>query len=516
MTPAGRTRARWIALAAVWLAVLPGPALHAAPVKGLTHAPLLVRAFDLIHDADFAGAERALSAACGPAPAEACDVIRAAGRWWRLYLDFDDRSQDQALLSYVNAVIARTEAWAGREPERAEAWLYLGAAYGVRVQLHGQRIEVLAAARDGKRVKSALERALALDPDLHDAHAGIGVYRYYAGVAPSIFKILRWFLGLPGGNRADGLAGMRRARQSGVLMPSEATYQLYLANIWYENKPDEALHLLGDLRGRHPGNPLFLLNVAQLHESYLGDIPSALAAYQGLVEGARRGTIGEPVLAETWGRLGAAAQWHALGEPDRAMEELRPVIARRPGQPYGAVALAQLAMGRAADATGRRDEAVAAYRAAQAAAPPGDPRGVRRAAHQALGRAPDRREADAARLSLEGWRAFERGSLDEALAKLDRAVEARAQDGVHRYRRGRVHAALSDPARAREDFERALLARPLPPPPLVAATYEALGALAEAASDRPAAVSRYEAAARVRGAFPATRDAARSALTRLR
>ena len=67
------------------------------------------------------------------------------------------------------------------------------------------REERLAAARDGKRIKDALERALTLDPDLDDAYFGIGLYRYYADVAPAVAKILRFLLLLPGGNREEGL-----------------------------------------------------------------------------------------------------------------------------------------------------------------------------------------------------------------------------------------------------------------------------------------------------------------------
>ena len=52
--------------------VLRGTAAAQAPVKGLTHAPLLVRAYELVYDADFAGADAELKRACGPAPAQAC------------------------------------------------------------------------------------------------------------------------------------------------------------------------------------------------------------------------------------------------------------------------------------------------------------------------------------------------------------------------------------------------------------------------------------------------------------
>jgi len=94
-------------------------------------------------------------------------------------------------------------------------------------------------------------------------------------------------------------------------------------------------------------------------------------------------------------------------------------------------------------------------------------------------------------------RAFERGAADDALARLDRAVALRPDEGVHRYRRGRILAAREDRARAQADYERALQARPLPPPPFVAASYYELGALFEAASDRARAIAMYEHASRV-------------------
>jgi tetratricopeptide (TPR) repeat protein len=486
------------------------------PVKGLTHAPLLARAYDLVYDADFAGAEAELKRACGPAPAQACDLIGVAAQWWRIYLDLDNRSLDQAFKTRLNAVIAAGERWVAREPERAEAWFYLGAAYGVRVQYHGQRSEFLAAARDGKRIKHSLEQALALDPGLDDANAGLGLYQYYADVAPSVLKVLRWFLGLPGGDRVKGLEQLRRARARGVLLQAEAAYQIHLVDIWYENKSGEALDLLADLRARYPHNPLFLLNAAQVHEVYRSDRPAALAAYRSLVDGAQRGSLREPLLAETWGRLGAAAQFAALAEPDRAIDELRAVIARRPAAPYGAVAQAQLDLGRALDQIGSRDQAVAAYRAALAAVPADDPREVRRAANLGLSRAPDRLTAESTRLSLEGWRAFERGDADGALASLDRALQLRPDDGVHRYRRGRVLAAAKDVARAQSDFQRALQVRPLPPSPFVAASYYELGAIFEAAPDRARALAMYDAALRAHGASEETRSLAQRALARLR
>ena len=518
MTPGGP--ARWVVLSsglALFALIVPIPPCAAgAPVRGLTEGLALARAYELVYDADFAAADAELTRACGPAPAQACDVIGTAALWWRIYFDPDDRSRDQAFLSRITRVIERGEQWVAREPERAEAWFYLGAAYGSRVQYHAQRNEFLAAARDGKRIKVSLEQALVLDPALHDANVGVGLYQYYADMAPAVLKLLRWLMNLPGGDKVRGLQRIFRTRDQGLLLRSEAAYQLHLIHLWYEHQPDRALALLDELHARYPHNPLFLLNIAQVHDVYRSDRPAALAAYRRLADGARTGQLREPELAETWGRLGTAAQLDALAETDRALDELRIVVAARPRAPYGAIAQAQLDMGRALDRLGLRTEARAAYAAAQTSAPPDDPRHVRSRAREGLSRTPDRTTSEAFRLSIEGWRAFERGDLAAASPLLDRAVLLRPDDGVHRYRRGRLAAARQDRPRAIADFERALQVRPSPPAPLVAASFLECGRLYEAQGDRTRAASLYGSASRVRGADPSTREAAELALARVK
>jgi tetratricopeptide (TPR) repeat protein len=512
-----RSQARWVVVA-VALVVASMASGHAAmaPIKGLTNAQGLKRAYDLVYDADFAAADAELAHACGPAPSEACEVIRSASLWWQVYFDLDSHSLDQAFLTRIGETINRCDQWTSREPERAEAWFYLGAAYGSRVQYHAQRTEYLAAARDGKRIKNALEKALSLDNQIQDANFGIGMYEYYADTAPAVIKVLRWLLLLPGGDKAKGLRQMIQTRNQGVLLKSDAAYQLHFIYLWYEKNPDGALALLEELRARYPHNPVFLLNIAQVHEIYRNDRPAALAAYRSLVDAARSGNLREAELSETWGHLGAADQLDALGESDRALDELRLIVERRPVKPFGAVARAHLGLGRAYDRLGRRDKAVAEFQAAQASAPLGDPREIRKAALDGLSREPDARTTEAYRLSLEGWRAFERGATSEAAQRLDRAIALRPDDGVHRFRRGRVLEATGNRARALVDFERALQARPAPPPPFVAGSFVACGRLYEAAGDRTRAISNYEWAARVAGADAPTHDAATQALARLR
>jgi hypothetical protein len=144
----------------------------------------LAPTYELILDTRFEQADQALRA-CAPAPAEACRVLQASALWWRILQNPNDTAYDQTFRTTVDAAIAGAEAWTTREPQRADAWFFLGAAYGARVSFRVQRGDRLSAARDGKRIKESLERALELDPQMDDARFGIGLYKYYADIAPA-------------------------------------------------------------------------------------------------------------------------------------------------------------------------------------------------------------------------------------------------------------------------------------------------------------------------------------------
>ena len=349
----------------VWLTL--GLLATAAPLgaqepSGLTGAAQVLRAYDAIVDARFDDVR--LDRTCPPAPREVCQLLDAVSVWWQIQLDPVSRTLDGTFESRIDTAITATEAWAQREPKRAEAWFYLGGAYGARAQWRVLRSQQLGAARDGKRIKDALERALALDPRMQEAYFGIGLYRYYADVAPTAAKLLRWLLLLPGGNRVEGLRDMLRARDAGHLLRDEADFQLQVIYLWYEHNVPEALSLLRGLRTRRPHNPLFLQLIAETEDTYLHDITGSLRSWQALLDAARAGTVARADIAEVRARLGMALQLDRLAEADAAVEQLRAVIERRPSAPAGAASQAQLQLGLALDHLGDRTAAVAAYRAA--------------------------------------------------------------------------------------------------------------------------------------------------------
>jgi tetratricopeptide (TPR) repeat protein len=502
------------ALVALFCVVGASPA--AAELRGVS---ALVRVYDAILDARFDAAEAELKLACraaGPAPREACDVLAATTTWWRILLDPDSRGLDRQFAAEVDHAIKSTEAWAARDPQNAEAHFYAGAAYAARVQWRVLREERLAAARDGKRIKLALERAIALEPDLDDAYFGIGLYQYYADVAPAAAKVLRFLLMLPGGDKKEGLARVQRTRAKGALLQGEADYQLHILYLWYERRADLALELLESLRKRHPGNPLFAAQIADVQDRYQHDITASLASWRALLAAARDGTVNEAALAETQARLGIARQLEALWQTDIALEHLRAVLDAKPAKPAGALAAAYLALGEGEDRLGHHDAAVAAYRLAIAAAPGPDAHGVRQRAGDRMRRTPDARRAEAYRLSLEGLRKFEKADTSGAEGLLARSVQLDPKDPVARYRYGRVLQAQKEDAAALAAFEAAIRGARDGPAPIIASAYYEAARLHERLTHKDQAIDYYRAASTWFGGGADTRTAATRALTRLR
>ncbi len=420
----------------------------------------MARAYDLVLNADFGALPGALATACGPAPAEACDTLEAVGLAWQTALDPNDRSPDPQFSKQVDFAIGATEAWTRREPGRAEAWFYQGAAYGARAQWRVLRGERLSAARDGKHIKDAFERALALDPDMHDAQFGIGLYRYYADVAPAALRMLRWLLMLPGGDRAGGLRQMIAASGKGQLVRGEADYQLHIAYLWYERRFDEALALIDSLRARYPRNPLFHQARATILEVYFHDETASLRAWEDLRLRADARLVNESDLAGTLARLEAAELLDALDETDRATAFLEQVASEQPARPRDAVPAA---------------------------------RSLLTKMRQRLGREPFR-------VALEAWRAFERDDLGNAESLFTQALSLDPTNAVTRYRYAQLLVAQGRDQLAAEELDRVLAASARLTPVVRANALFDSAVIAARRGDRARAKTLYRDASHVFGA----------------
>jgi tetratricopeptide (TPR) repeat protein len=500
--------------------IRPAPQVDVArPSRSLRGGDGLARVYDLILDADFAAIEPELRRACGPAPPESCLVLNATALWWRIQLDPESRSVDEEFSASVERAIEATEEWTERAPDSAEAWFYLGGAYAARVQFRVLRNEKLSAARDGKRIKESLERALLLDPGLDDAYFGIGMYRYYAAVAPAAARFLRFLLLLPGGNREEGLEQMLRARSRGQILQGEADYQLHIVYLWYEQQTARALELLRDLQQQYPGNPLFLSQIAEIEDTYEHDPTASLSSWRTLLTQTLAGRINAAELTEVRTRLAIARHLDTLAETDEAVDHLERVVALKPAAPYSALALAYLRLGEAHDRLNARPDAMAMYRLASLSAPEGDRHNIRREAAERLRKTPNERHAEAYRLSLAGWRQLERKEVAAATATLSQSIALNERDPVARYRFARALISGREMAAARVQLETAITLGAkdprLCPPPILGTIYLEAAQLYERAGERDRAIGTYRIASTLFGAADDTQRLAARAVARL-
>jgi tetratricopeptide (TPR) repeat protein len=166
-----------------------------------------------------------------------------------------------------------------KQNESAEMQFYAGMAEASSARLYGLRGENRNAARSGVRGREHLLRAKALDPDLADADLGLGLYDYYVDTLSSIARILRFFMGIPGGSKQEGVRLLEHAIAHGVLTSNIARFYLALNLHRYDQQYEKALAVLGLLVEKYPANPLFQLARGDLYAK-LGRKQQALTCYR--------------------------------------------------------------------------------------------------------------------------------------------------------------------------------------------------------------------------------------------
>ncbi len=208
------------------------------------------------------------------------DSLEANALWWKIYFATgnltdpdvfiaDKKSataHDASFEKLVDSALAKSEARIKANQDVAQNHLNAGIAWGLRGRLTALRDKRLATASAGKKMRASLLEATRLDPSLTDAYAGLGNYNYYVDTLSAIVKILGFFIGLPGGSRAEGLRQLELCAAKGELARAEAKY--YLAkNLSRPNERqfERSLQLFAELEHEYPSNPFWPMMVASLH-----------------------------------------------------------------------------------------------------------------------------------------------------------------------------------------------------------------------------------------------------------
>ena len=221
------------------------------------------------------------------------EMLEANALWWRIYyatgnlVDPDVfitqqtvTPHDTAFERLVNAAITKSEARIKADQDVARHYLYQGMAYGLRGRLAALRNKGMPTARAGKKMRSLLLEALKFDSGLTDAYAGIGNYNYFVDTLSAIVKLLGFFIGLPGGNRVEGLKQLQLCAENGELARAEAKF--YLAKDFSrqnERQYQRSMQLFQELEREYPRNPLWPMMIASLH-CRMGHVEPCEAGYR--------------------------------------------------------------------------------------------------------------------------------------------------------------------------------------------------------------------------------------------
>ncbi len=167
-------------------------------------------------------------------------LLEAEALWWRIWCtsaDFkygmsDARRRpklaaDQHYFELSAKALSLAEAQI-KQNDSAEMQFYAGMAEASAARLYGLRAENRNTARSGVRAREHFLRAKALDPGLADVDLGLGLYNYYVDTLSSLARILRFFMGIPGGSKQEGIRLLEQAAAQGVLTSNIARFYLAL------------------------------------------------------------------------------------------------------------------------------------------------------------------------------------------------------------------------------------------------------------------------------------------------
>jgi tetratricopeptide (TPR) repeat protein len=198
-------------------------------------------------------------------------LLEAEALWWRIWctsaefkfgMTFARHRAKLAADKHYLDLAAKASALADaqiRQHETAEMQFYAGMGDALAARLFSLRGENRNTARSGVRGREHLLRALALDPALADADFGLGLYNYYVDTLSGIARMLRFFMGIPGGSKQEGIRQLRQAIAEGVLVPAAARFYLALNLHTYDQQYERALEVVTPLVEKYPSNPLFQL-----------------------------------------------------------------------------------------------------------------------------------------------------------------------------------------------------------------------------------------------------------------
>lgn len=227
---------------------------------------------------NYALAESSFQTLIRMAPQDPAGYFFLAALYHTQMIDYESNLREKEL--YKNVKIAKKLARQRIKENKKDAWAHviLGNSYGVKAVYNATKGKWWSGLKEGLSAKSALKKAIQLDPELYDAYVGLGSYHYWASVKT---RALWWFPFI-GDHRQKGITQTSLAYEKSIFSSAAAASGL----IWMyisEKQYDQAISLAQEMHSEYPAGKSFLWPLAQAYFERK-NWNHALTTYQELLE----------------------------------------------------------------------------------------------------------------------------------------------------------------------------------------------------------------------------------------
>ncbi|MCI0415467.1 tetratricopeptide repeat protein [bacterium] len=427
----------------------------------------------------------------------AVSYFLANGYWWKIFRAYiyetetKETPYDQLFELYLAQTIEQSERLLKQNRSDVTALFYLGNAYSLKSRVKGLRGSYFSAGRDAAKGKKYLERILELHPKQYDTYYNIGVYNYMAGALPGYAKVLKTLLFLPGGNKEKGLNYLNIASKKSMYFGAEAELILARFHADFEDQPLEAIAVVKRFHEKYPNNAWYNYWLGTLYLDEVSDYQTAEKIFMDVLERCQRGIPTYTKEVRNQARLKLARVHSRQLAPEKAIEEIKTLIAEKPKEPTWILVRAHMELASIYDQIGMRNEAIHSY--TQVLSLP-EYRHSHGDAEKLRSQKYNQTLANIYRLNLEGRRLAAQGKFVEAESSFQAILKRYPNSVQTLYYMAEMYYLKEDYPRAEKLYKDLLKRNPREPEGLIAGIYVKLGQIYEARKLKLAAKHSYEKA----------------------
>ncbi len=228
------------------------------PAYSQSRDELMSKGIDMVYRVQFDSAAQIFQSFVDLDPKDPTGYFMLSmNEWWKIYLNKQDESHDEAYRTFVDKTIAACDLKLDANENDEWALFIKGGVIGYRGFLNALRDNWLTAVDDGKQGLSLLQRCNEINPDNKDAILGMGIYNYAVEYVTDRFPFLKAVLFFfPKGNKELGLSQLKDCIENAKYAKIEANVALCYIYLAYEKNYGEAQKYAQRLFNAYPDNPV--------------------------------------------------------------------------------------------------------------------------------------------------------------------------------------------------------------------------------------------------------------------